>query len=98
MEKDKAAFIIHYSKPISDDPRYFISQRSTLSDLLFVCSMCVAENQHIAYVAALFEWFTVHNPNRKYTYLIRQAKQLIRKSLDTDLLNPVHILYIEITP
>ena len=25
VEKDKAAFIIHYSKSISDDPRYFIS-------------------------------------------------------------------------
>ena len=26
---------MHYSKSISDDPRYFTSQRSTLSDLLW---------------------------------------------------------------
>ena len=32
--KAKGAFSMHYSKSISDEPRYFTSQRSTLSDLL----------------------------------------------------------------
>ena len=34
VEKANAAFIIHYLKSISNDPRYFNSQRSTLFDLL----------------------------------------------------------------
>ena len=65
VEKAKTAFTTHCSKSISDDPRYFISQRSTLSDLLCLPPLQIHNTQRKTQMSK-----GMQNRSAGYAYLL----------------------------